>query len=82
MSLSKQKTELKKMNVPFFKASISEEEEQACTNVLRSGWLTTGKETHEFEKEFAQKINSPFAFLALNIAFLPQLHIVFISSIV
>ena len=65
MSLSKQKTELKKMNVPFFKASISEEEEQACTNVLRSGWLTTGKETHEFEKEFAQKINSPFA-LAVN----------------
>ena len=65
MSLSEQKTELKKMNVPFFKASISEEEEQACTNVLRSGWLTTGKETHEFEKEFAQKINSPFA-LAVN----------------
>ena len=65
MNLSEQKTELKKMNVPFFKASISEEEEQACAKVLRSGWLTTGKETHEFEKVFAQKINSPFA-LAVN----------------
>ena len=38
-----------KMNVPFFKASISTEEEEAAIRVLRSGWLTTGNETHEFE---------------------------------
>lgn len=57
--------EQKTINVPFFRASISEEEEQACARVLRSGWLTTGKETHELEKEFALKINSPFA-LAVN----------------
>ncbi len=54
-----------KINVPFFRASISNEEEEACVKVLRSGWLTTGNETHELEKEFAQKINSPYA-LAVN----------------
>lgn len=53
------------MNVPFFKASISEEEENAVLKVMRSGWLTTGKEALAFEKEFAEKINSPFA-LAVN----------------
>lgn len=56
---------MEKMNVPFFKASVSEEEEQACIRVLRSGWLTTGNETHEFEKEFAKKIGVPYA-LAVN----------------
>lgn len=54
-----------KMNVPFFKASISAEEEEAAIRVLRSGWLTTGKEAHLFEEEFSKKINSPFA-LAVN----------------
>lgn len=51
--------------VPFFRASLSEEEEAACIRVLRSGWLTTGAEAHEFEREFAQKLNVPFA-LAVN----------------
>lgn len=54
-----------KMNVPFFKASISHEEEEAAVRVLRSGWLTTGKEAHLFEEEFARKINCPHA-LAVN----------------
>lgn len=56
---------MNKMKVPFFKASTGKEEEDAVIRVLRSGWLTTGNETHEFEKEFAEKINSPFA-LAVN----------------
>ncbi|MCR5080397.1 MAG: DegT/DnrJ/EryC1/StrS family aminotransferase [Treponema sp.] len=56
---------MNKMKVPFFKASTGKEEEEAVIRVLRSGWLTTGNETHEFEKEFAEKINSPFA-LAVN----------------
>ncbi len=43
-----------KMTVPFFKASIGKEEEDAAVRVLRSGWLTTGNEAHEFEKEFSE----------------------------
>ena len=38
--------------VPFFLPSISEEEKKAVLKVLDSGWLTTGKEALEFEKEF------------------------------
>lgn len=56
---------MSQIKVPFFKASISEEEENAVLKVLRSGWLTTGKETLEFEKEFAKKIEVPYA-LAVN----------------
>lgn len=52
-------------NVPFFKASLGHEEEEAVLRVLRSGWLTTGKEALLFEKEFAQKIQVPYA-LAVN----------------
>lgn len=54
-----------KMNVPFFKASISTKEEEAAIRVLRSGWLTTGNETHEFEKEFGEKIGAKYS-LAVN----------------
>ena len=43
------------LKVPFFKASIGKEEEDAVLKVLRSGWLTTGKEAAAFEKEFAEK---------------------------
>ncbi|WP_407399397.1 DegT/DnrJ/EryC1/StrS family aminotransferase [Treponema sp.] len=54
-----------KMTVPFFKASLGKEEEDAAIRVLRSGWLTTGNEAHLFEKEFAEKIGAKHA-LAVN----------------
>ena len=47
-----------KMTVPFFKASLGKEEEDAAIRVLRSGWLTTGNEAHQFENEFARKIKT------------------------
>ena len=53
------------IKVPFFKASIGKEEEDAVLEVLRSGWLTTGKQAAAFEKEFAEKIGVPYA-LAVN----------------
>ncbi len=53
------------IKVPFFKASIGKEEEDAVLSVLHSGWLTTGKEALAFEKEFAQLIGVPYA-LAVN----------------
>lgn len=48
-------TEIK---VPFTRPSINEEEEKAILEVVRSGWLTTGKVTLAFEKEFSDFMNS------------------------
>ena len=56
-----------KKTIPFFTPSFSEEEKKALMRVLRSGWLTTGKETLEFEKEFASFTGSKTA-LAVNSA--------------
>jgi dTDP-4-amino-4,6-dideoxygalactose transaminase len=53
------------LKVPFFKPSFTREEEDAVIRVIRSGWLTTGKEALAFEKEFAAKIEVPYA-LAVN----------------
>jgi len=53
--------------IPFFTPSFSEEEEKALVRILHSGWLTTGKETLEFEKEFAELTGSKYA-LAVNSA--------------
>nr|MBP3283576.1 DegT/DnrJ/EryC1/StrS aminotransferase family protein [Treponema sp.] len=57
--------EKKKMKVPFFKPSIGDEEKNAVLEVMSSGWLTTGKVTHEFESEFADYVGSKHA-LAVN----------------
>ena len=53
------------MNVPFFKPCIGEEEKKAVLEVMDSGWLTTGKVTHEFEAEFASYVGAKHA-LAVN----------------
>ncbi len=47
--------------IPFARPSIGCEEEQALLSVLRSGWLTTGKETEAFENEFAAFVKSKHA---------------------
>ena len=39
-------------NIPFAHPYIGKEEEDAVIRVLRSGWLTTGKESIAFEEEF------------------------------
>ncbi|MBO4629275.1 MAG: DegT/DnrJ/EryC1/StrS aminotransferase family protein [Treponema sp.] len=41
------------IKVPFHKAAITKAEEDAVLDVLRSGWLTTGKYALEFEKKFS-----------------------------
>jgi dTDP-4-amino-4,6-dideoxygalactose transaminase len=43
--------------IPFARPYIGKEEEEAVLGVLRSGWLTTGKETLEFEKDFGNFLN-------------------------
>jgi perosamine synthetase len=39
--------------IPFYKPSIGPEEIQEVVDCLRSGWLTTGPKTKQFEQEFA-----------------------------
>src|SRR5437588_5969053 len=47
--------------VPFHRASLGEEEVQAVSEVIRSGWLTMGARTVEFEREFARYIGANHA---------------------
>ena len=45
------------IKVPFHKAAITKAEEDAVLDVLRSGWLTTGKYALEFEKKFSAAVS-------------------------
>jgi dTDP-4-amino-4,6-dideoxygalactose transaminase len=59
--------------LPFARPFIGKEEEDAVLRVLRSGWLTTGKEAQAFETEFAGFLTNensapPLTALAVNSA--------------
>lgn len=45
------------LKVRYSKPSISKEEEDAVLDVLRSGWLTTGKYALKFEQDFSDFMN-------------------------
>ena len=47
--------------IPVFKPSITEEEIQAVTEVLKSGWLGLGPKTSAFEEKFAEYVGTDFA---------------------
>src|SRR5713226_3655891 len=49
------------IQVPFHRAPVGEEEVQAVADVIRSGWLTMGPKTFEFEKEFAKYVGAEHA---------------------
>lgn len=53
------------MRVPFFRPNIGDAEIEEVVRCLRSGWLTTGAVTREFEIEFAQYVGAKHA-VALN----------------
>lgn len=42
------------MNIPFSPPDIGEEEVEEVVKTLRSGWITTGPRTKEFEKQIAE----------------------------
>lgn len=47
--------------IPFASTTISPEVKDAVTNVLSSGWLTTGPQVAEFEREIAEFVGAPHA---------------------
>lgn len=53
--------------VPFNLPTIEDEEIEEVVSTLRSGWLTTGPKTAQFEAEFKAYVGAPLA-LALNSA--------------
>lgn len=53
--------------IPFALPSIGEEEIEAVVATMKSGWLTTGPRTKEFEQAFAEAVGARHA-LAVNSA--------------
>ena len=53
------------LSVPFFRASISDAEINEVVECLRSGWLTTGPRTKQFEHRFAEAVGAEHA-VAVN----------------
>ena len=43
-------------NIPFAPPDISQDEIEEVVRVMKSGWITTGSRTKEFEKEIAEYI--------------------------
>lgn len=42
------------MKIPFHKANTAKEEIDAVSEIIRSGWLTMGEKTFEFERNFSE----------------------------
>jgi perosamine synthetase len=54
------------MAVPMTKPLLADEEVQAVTEVLRSGWVTQGPQTAKFEAEFAAYVGADHACAVSN----------------
>jgi dTDP-4-amino-4,6-dideoxygalactose transaminase len=52
---------VKAVSIPFHRASLGEEEVEAVAEVIRSGWLTMGTKTREFEEQFATYVGARHA---------------------
>jgi perosamine synthetase len=48
-------------SIPFHRAALGEEEVRAAAEVIRSGWMTMGPKTFEFEREFAKYVGAEHA---------------------
>lgn len=57
-----------KVFLPFALPDISDEEIQEVVDSLKSGWLTTGRKTKQFEQDFAQFLGEDVEAIAVNSA--------------
>jgi dTDP-4-amino-4,6-dideoxygalactose transaminase len=64
--------------IPLFDVRLSEDEVGAVANTLRSGWLTMGPRTKEFEEAFAEHLGVPHA-LALS-SCTAALHLAYLAA--
>jgi UDP-4-amino-4-deoxy-L-arabinose-oxoglutarate aminotransferase len=64
--------------LPFCRPSITQAEVDAVTNVLRSGWITTGPRTEEFERAVAEEVGAAHA-VALSSA-TAGMHLILAAS--
>src|SRR5258708_20089327 len=55
-----------RLKIPFSLPDIGEEEIQAVTECLRSGWLTTGSRCATFEKDFARFVDGAVEAVAVS----------------
>ena len=53
------------LTVPFFRPHMGENEINEVVTTLRSGWLTSGPQVKEFERQFAESVNAKYA-VAVN----------------
>jgi len=63
-----QKVRQPSADIPFFRPVIGEDEIEAVTAVLRSGWLTTGAKAREFEQKFTSFLENGVEAVAVNSA--------------
>ncbi len=54
-------TKGKEQIVPFHRADVGEQEAQAAADAVRSGWITMGSRTIEFEDKFAEYVGARHA---------------------
>ena len=66
------------MEIPFHRPSITEDEIEAVTEILRGGWLTMGQKTICFEEAFKDFVGAKHA-LALN-SCTAALHLSLVAS--
>jgi dTDP-4-amino-4,6-dideoxygalactose transaminase len=59
---------IEKPFLPFALPDIGDEEIAAVTDALRSGWVTTGPKTRQFEKAFAEYLGGGIESVAVNSA--------------
>src|SRR6202161_2124970 len=52
---------IKEQTIPFHAASVGDDEANAAAEVIRSGWLTMGPKTMEFERCFASYVGARHA---------------------
>ena len=55
-----------RLKIPFCKPDIGEEEIQAVTECLRSGWLTTGSRCAAFERDFSRFLGGEIESIAVS----------------